>query len=205
LIVAVIGVFLVVPVLDSVTTQGGVVLGVSDGYPAKESGMPEMSVITELNGNPIRNITEFKSITTTMRPGDNVTLVTDQGTYSFTAVVDHRNESKGYMGVLVYNTKMVAKQGMDIWYAILNWLHDLIFWIYFISLNIGLINLYPIFITDGALMLKVSISKIVKDQKKAFKIWKHINVFAVLVLLILMVVPFLRWLIKILSQYAFVM
>jgi hypothetical protein len=53
-------------------------------------------------------------------------------------------------------------------------------------------NLFPIFITDGAQMLRRNFEYIFKDKQKAFNHWKHVNLLAVFIVLILVFLTPLR-------------
>ena len=59
-------------------------------------------------------------------------------------------------------------------------------------------NLFPIFITDGAQMLRANMEYLFKDdKKKGQKIWANINKVAV-VLLIILLIPFFTGIFKVL-------
>ena len=72
------------------------------------------------------------------------------------------------------------------------WFLELLWWSQFISLNIGLINLFPIFITDGARILKTNIDFIIHDKKRANSVFSAINMMGLFVIGILIFLPLLR-------------
>ena len=47
-------------------------------------------------------------------------------------------------------------------------------WLFILNLLVGLINLLPIYITDGGRMFGIALLNIVKDKKKAAKIYSFI-------------------------------
>ncbi|MDP7476797.1 MAG: hypothetical protein QF655_04160, partial [Candidatus Woesearchaeota archaeon] len=59
---------------------------------------------------------------------------------------------------------------------------------------IGLINLLPIFITDGARMLKIFFERIIPNKGKSMSLWLFFNWASLFSLLILVFLPLLRWL-----------
>lgn len=189
--------FVIAPIFSAVSMENGVVLGLTDGYPAIGSGMPENSVVTALNGRQLYDINSFKNISKDIVPNQTVTLTTTKGEYSFITVTDPNNASKGYMGVLLLRTNIDSKPGFYIIYVIFDWLVELFVWLNLISFSIGIINLHPMFITDGARLLKTAIERIVPDRKKAFAIWKNINIIGLLLLLNAVLFPLIKWLIKI--------
>ena len=107
------------------------------------------------------------------------------------------DKSKGYLGVWVVREKTELKSkgiANRILFAILSWLSQFFGWLGFLSLNIGLINLLPVFITDGARMLKIFIEKIIKDKSRSLSIWLFFNWVSVFSLFTLVFLPFFRWL-----------
>jgi membrane-associated protease RseP (regulator of RpoE activity) len=72
------------------------------------------------------------------------------------------------------------------------WFKDLFKWLFLLNYFIGLINLFPIYITDGARMLRVAIGKLVKNQEKAIKVWSFINMMFLFLILIGIVSTYLK-------------
>jgi membrane-associated protease RseP (regulator of RpoE activity) len=113
--------------------------------------------------------------------------------YKLTTTKHPNNETKAYLGILISNEERKLKKDNllnNIYYKILLWLYELFTWTGFISINIGLINLFPIFITDGAQMLRKNFQTLFKKNWE--KIWKNINLLGVMVILILLFLPMIR-------------
>ena len=105
------------------------------------------------------------------------------------------NESNAYLGIWIYQENRILINDNflnDVIFKVLLWFLELFQWTAFISINIGLINLFPIFITDGAQMLKLNFEKFIKDKKKAFEYWKSVNIFALLIIFVMLFLPLLR-------------
>jgi membrane-associated protease RseP (regulator of RpoE activity) len=81
-------------------------------------------------------------------------------------------------------------------YTLLGWGNELLFWLFLIGFNIGLINFLPIFITDGARILQITLNKFIKNQEKSKKIWLFINRLSLAVLLLIFIIPILNGLWK---------
>ena len=78
------------------------------------------------------------------------------------------------MGLFLKNERVV-KEGYETKMPIYSWFKGLLRWLFLLNFFIGLANLLLIFITDGARMLQTFMSKMIKDQKKAIKVWYVIN------------------------------
>jgi membrane-associated protease RseP (regulator of RpoE activity) len=53
-----------------------------------------------------------------------------------------------------------------------------------LNIGIGLFNLLPLGPIDGGRMLKASLDKFIKDEKKAEMIWKRVSLFFLAVVII---------------------
>ena len=116
------------------------------------------------------------------------------------------NESMAYLGILIFREDRVLKNDdflNNILYTSLMWILELLQWTAFISINIGLINLFPIYITDGAQMLRRNFEYIFKDKKLALKYWSKVNLAAVFVVFILLFLPLLRTIIRFITGLIF--
>ncbi|PLW80300.1 hypothetical protein C0585_03205 [Candidatus Woesearchaeota archaeon] len=177
--------FVVSPISASISSVDGLDIGPIPDLPAEEAGLIENSLLTKINDVDIReNVSLFYEVTSDLSPGDVVKLETSSGTYEFATTSNPANESMAYMGIYIHD---IVRSGntfeLNILYIILTWFSSLLFWVGFISINIGLINLYPIYITDGARMLKTLLDDKMEDKKRAETFWIKINNFAVLILL----------------------
>jgi len=94
-------------------------------------------------------------------------------------------QDKGYLGI---NLESSTKS------QIFSWFHLLIFWIVQLSLAIGLINLLPVVITDGGMMLTVGLSMIIKNKKVAERLSKTINMFFLMILVPLILYALFQYL-----------
>jgi membrane-associated protease RseP (regulator of RpoE activity) len=144
----------------------------------------------------IANITDFISAMDKVRPDSNVSLITKAGqSYSIKAVKNPSNESMGFIGVTGFEQDRMPKNDTlfnQYLLKFLLWIFELLWWTQFISLNIGLINLFPIFITDGARILKTNIDVFIHDKKKAIAVFNAINLLGLFVIGILILLPLAR-------------
>ena len=161
--------------------------GVTDGFPAKEAGLAEGMVITELDGVPVVNFQEFTSGLKCLTPGDNVTVKANGTLFTFPAGAHPDDPNVGYLGVM---TSTAAERELkndslpfQLLYIVLMWFAKLLNITAILSLGIGLANLLPLGPVDGGRMLQVSLVNI-KGKEKGLKLWKQISLATLLILLL---------------------
>ncbi|KYK24817.1 hypothetical protein AYK26_02970 [Euryarchaeota archaeon SM23-78] len=192
----------VAPAAYSMIMPMGVGVEVIEGLPANMSGLRNNDVIVGINNHSITTIQDFIDFGY-VEPNQTYTFYTeDSRVVEVTARPHPDNESRGQFGINMY-TKTKLKNptpGNKVLHAVLLWIGELLFWLFLIGINIGLINFLPIFITDGARMLQISLRRIIKDKDNAKRVWLFINKFSLLILLLIIVIPIMinlfKWLIS---------
>ncbi len=168
----------------------------NETYPAFKAGIPDGSVVTSIDSQDIANITDFLFVMNMVRPDDTLSIKTKTGNeYELKAVKNPANESMGFIGVTGFEQDRSPKNDSflnDYFLKFLLWLFELLWWTQFISINIGLINLFPIFITDGARILKTNVDQFIHDKKKAGSVFKAINMMGLFIIAVLIFLPLLR-------------
>ncbi|OVE74675.1 hypothetical protein BVX95_01505, partial [archaeon D22] len=171
------------------TVESGIIIEPIDGYGAKEAGLNQSELLIEINGISTVPSENFYNFTQDIKPGDQITLTTTDGEYTFEAKQNPNNESKGYMGIYIKGPKTEGTTPvMEGLRLLVRWIGQLLFWTAFLSINVGLFNLFPIFITDGARILKATLESRMKNKKRAEKIWFEINRYASLFFILLFLV-----------------
>ena len=179
-----------------VNEQGFLLTGVTEDYPAAEAGLEAGMIITKVNDAEIKNTEEFTSELNLIKGGEAVDITANETVYGVETIVNPNNNRTAYLGVLG-STNIVLKNPKLSWlYAGYEWLIGFFMLLVALSLGIGLINLFPIFITDGARMLRVSLVKI-KGEEKGFRLWKNTNIICVFVILISLFFPLFKFLLGI--------
>jgi len=170
----------------------GVIYNVMDDAPALKAGMTDGGVITYIDDTRIMNVDNLSNYLGTLSPEDTINIRLLSGkSYDVQLEPHPSNAEVPRLGIEVMG--YISDTFIRTVYNVFLWIQDLFKWIFFLSLGIGLINLFPIFITDGSKMLKISLDKIMKDEKKSTKVWFIINKLGILLLLILLIVPVFRW------------
>ncbi len=175
----------------------GVFISPQPDLAAEKAGITNNTLIIGINGETVSTINDFQRIMKGIGPGTRIELKSNITTYILTTTQHPDDKSKGYLGVWVLGEKTELRSGNltdKILFSILSWLSQFFGWLGFISLNIGLINLLPIFITDGARMLKILFDRVIKDKSRSLSIWLFFNWVSVFSLFILVFLPFFRWL-----------
>ena len=124
--------------------------------------LKEGMVIESIDNHKINDSNSYIDAVSNLKPGQNITIGTDEGDYSLTLDKNPNNESKGYMGVqaakhyeLDNGVASVYGDSLPwIWFAIL----ELFQWIAMLNLGIGLFNLLPIKPLDGGHMFEILLS-----------------------------------------------
>ncbi len=181
------------PMAGAMVTEKGFELEeVIEGYPAEGAGLEAGMVITQINSEDVKDAVMFTESLYGLKPGEELNVVADSRDYSFVAGEHPQDPSKGYLGVSGNTFEVLNNPAFGSLYAVVRWLITLVMWVAILSFGIGLINLFPIFITDGARMLQVTMAR-VSGEVKGLLLWKRINVFCLMVLLLGLMLPLIRW------------
>ncbi len=132
--------------LDS---EGILVASTTNGYPAY-GVLDQGNIIYGIDNKSVRNATLFTEKMRSVEPGDNITLNTSKGMFTITAAENPDNPERAFIGIswLPYN------QLTGFILPLMNFLFWSLFWIFFINLNISLVNVLPMAPFDGWRMLK---------------------------------------------------
>ncbi len=183
--------FIFVPIENSMTEPAGFTFDTKEGYPADviESG----TLIDSFNSKDVTNYDSFlKTMGFCVGINETIYLGSGNKTYSLVTVAHPDDPTKGFIGVTKITNKRNPKQGFEKIFNIFNWFKGLFIWFWILNISIGLINLLPIYITDGAKMLLIALQDSIKDKKKALKIWGMINSLFVFLVIVGIVTTYLK-------------
>ena len=185
------------PITNILSIPTGVIIYSQPGLPAEKAGIENGTVITGIYGGSVNTVEDFRKAMANIGPNKNIELKSDDNIYPVTTTESPDDPSQGYLGVWILGEKSELRNDNflnQILLKIINWFKQLLGWLAFLSLNIGLINLLPIFITDGARMLKIFFERIIPNKGKSMSLWLFFNWASLFSLLILVFLPLLRWL-----------
>ena len=120
--------------------------------------LKEGMVIKSIDNHPVNDSDSYVNIISSFKPGDNVSVQTDQGSYSITLDKNPNNESKGFFGLQANKHFELVNHSLgDLPWILFEFL-ELFQWIFMLNLGIGLFNLLPIKPLDGGYMLEILLS-----------------------------------------------
>lgn len=162
------------PFEETITTPAGFSYEILDDFPAEQAGMPD-GIITSMNNRQIDDYADFYNAAACVVPGDEITLTTNEETYTFTAVANPDNPEKGFMGIKpVQNERNINPEYTSV-APFYYWFRGFIKWLFLLNFFIGLANLLPLGIVDGGRMLQTALHTLYNDKLKAKKLWGIIS------------------------------
>ncbi len=178
-----------IPIEDSITNEVGFSFtGLMEGYPAETAGMKPGMIINKVNGKNTLTYQQFHDTVGQLKPGEKLVLSTDEKEFTIITKASEEDADKGLIGITNIQNEKRIKEEYSQYSTAFFWIKDLIKWFYYLNLIIGLMNLLPLMITDGGRMLKTALKKIIKDSKKADKLWAMVGFIFIFTLLFALVV-----------------
>lgn len=173
----------------SATPSGALISGVVAGSPA-DGTLRAWDAIVRINGTSVNDTAGLSQILRSTTPNSTVPmeLIRDGSglTIDFTLGTSPSNASLPYIGINTYNYFAPVGFFAPVWGPF--YLFGALNWLYLLSLNIGLINLFPVPSLDGDQLFRLFAEFILRNNKRAAVIGNVIRwgALAVLVLSILM-------------------
>ena len=129
--------------------------------------LKEGMVLEAIDDQKINDSASYSNVVSSFKPGENVTVMTDQGTYTITLDKNPNNESRGFFGIQANKHFELIDDSLGPLPWILFELGELFEWIFMLNLGIGLFNLLPLKPLDGGYMLEILLSyKLSEEQYK---------------------------------------
>lgn len=129
-------------------------------------GILKEGMVIEVVGNEKINDSEsYVNIIGSFKPGDNVSVQTDQGTYSVVLDKNPNNESVGFFGIQANKHFELINDSLGPIPWVFFELLELFQWIFMLNLGIGLFNLLPMKPLDGGYMLEILLSYRLSEQQ----------------------------------------
>ena len=177
---------------NMVEVKGVQIASLDNNFQINKSGILAGDVIEEIDSVKIDNIDDF-DVLKKHKAGDIINVKTDKGIYEIELGNNEKNEVVLGVGISGYKTEV--KEEYKKIYPVYAWIGLLLFWLFNISLGVGLFNLLPLGPVDGGRMFYVGMFHITKDKKKAMKALSIVS-FIVLALILFNMWPFIWKLIK---------
>ncbi len=181
-------VFLITPVMaGAFATTGLEIMDTAEGFPAREAGLVAGDTLLAFDGKEITDYNDFINQISLKKPGDSAEFTLQDRELKIIATQNPNNVEIGHFGFSFYPQLEATK-----WYANpLLFFSKFLSWFFVLSVGIGLFNLLPIPILDGGKMLKDSLSAVIKDKKRANKVFIYLSLLSTGVLIGAILLPFL--------------
>ena len=134
------------------------------GDSPSEGILKEGMVLEAIDNHKVNDSKSYMDIISSFSPGDNVTVQTDQGTYSLTLDKNPSNESRGFFGIQANKHFELVDESLGPMPWILFELLELFNWVAMLNLGIGLFNLLPLKPLDGGYMLEILLSYMMSEE-----------------------------------------
>ena len=175
------------------------IITINKSLPISNTTLKEGDVILKINNETINSRTDFTNSLDKYSPNDIIYITTINSTVPVKLGENSKNSSKPLLGVSTSEHNMGIKKEIKEKYLFLPdvffWFFKLIFWIYLISVGVGLFNLLPLGPVDGGRMFYVAALYVTKDKLKAKKMYTYIT----LICLTLIFINLLPYIIKLIS------
>ena len=180
------------PLQSTMTSNAGVTFeNINETLPAAIAGLTSGMIITGIDDSTINTYDDLTTALQTKTPGQEIVIHTDQGNYPLVLAANPADTTKPYLGIT--QIKQPPKKGLETLYAVYEWFLGLCYWTWMLSFLIGIMNLLPIFITDGGRIVHTSMKKILGDEKKALKASVYINGLITICFLVLIIGSLIKW------------
>lgn len=147
-------------------------------------------ILESIDNHKIDDSNSYSSVISSYKPGDNVTVQTDQGSFTLTLDKNPSNESRGFFGIQASKHFVLVDDSLGPLPWILFELLELFNWIAILNLGIGLFNLLPMKPLDGGHMLEVLLSyRLSEDVYKP--IVNSLSVVIAMIVIVNIIVGFL--------------
>lgn len=195
-VILLIVVFVANPLAQAMLLPNGArVTGVEDGSPAAIAGMHKDELITAIDGISTPYLENVSAILKTKKPGDTISLQTNETQHAITLMANPKNASRAYLGVFSRqhaDIKDDFKNKYGAWpVPLILWSFGLLYWLFLMSLGIGLFNLLPIGPIDGGRMLQLAMQKLFK-QAPGQHAWKYVSAVFLLMVVINVIAGFVH-------------
>lgn len=134
----------------TIVPSGVLVGGTTNGYPAEIAGIQAGDIIQGIDETRIANLDGLRAYMAQVKPGSTVTISTSRGELGLVTAPDPNNGTHAVLGVTQLTDHIVYSPKLSFLSPDLpRQLYNVEFWIYFVTVNVALINMLPLFPLDG--------------------------------------------------------
>jgi membrane-associated protease RseP (regulator of RpoE activity) len=123
-------------------------------------------IITYMNGAKVGSVEDLSNVLKNIKVGEKVNITTTERSYMIETVERPDNQSGGFIGITKLATVIDVKSSLSNYSAIIRNARGLLFWIFLLSIGVGIANMLPLKPFDGGLMYEELFHKIFKHNAK---------------------------------------
>ena len=170
--------------------EDGIEVGRVVGDSPCDGILKEGMVLESIDNHTIKDSKSYVDIVSSYKPGDDVSIKTDQGPYSIHLDKNPNNDSRGFFGIQANKHFKLIDNSLGSIPWVLFELLELFQWIFMLNLGIGLFNLLPLKPLDGGYMLEILLSY--RLSEKYYKpIVNALSVVMAMIIIFTIVIGFL--------------
>jgi membrane-associated protease RseP (regulator of RpoE activity) len=144
------------------------IISVNEDGPSATSGLAPGDIIQDIDGVLVSDVKDFVTELRLHEPGDTILIKTNNGVRGITLGTSPIDESLPWLGIssrphTVIRESVKASIGTFI-PNVLEWTFGFFYWVFLLSLGIGLFNLLPMGPLDGGLMVRTVLKKYYKNK-----------------------------------------
>ncbi len=173
--------------LRMITTDGVFIASISPDLPLSKTVITAGTEIIAIDHARIHTYKEFVTLLDAHKPGDVITITTNTTTDSVLLTANPKSPTKPLLGVMIQPARVTLSPFLQTYpflYTAYLWFVQLLFWLFTISLGVGLFNLLPLGPVDGGRMFLVAATAVLNNKTKAQKVWLFFSLLCALLILI---------------------
>lgn len=188
-------IFVINPLGSNLVEQEGVMIRTIDvNFPINQTTLLPGDTIDAINGVEIINTEQFGDVLSGFSPGEVIEITSGEETLPVQLGENPQDETKAMLGVGISHARVEIREEYS-WFEPFHstylWFMLLFFWLFIISLGVGLFNLLPLGPVDGGRMFLIAALWWTKgDEKKAKRYWLFFT-WACLLLIFINLLPYL--------------
>lgn len=141
-----------------------------------------------LQVNNISNKTRILSFLSNLTPNETLNLTINTSnlgvhTYTIKTFPREENKSKGMIGISGLNIDLKPKEKYSFMGNSLLYIEKLFYYLWMLNIGIGIMNLLPIWITDGGQITRVLLERKLRKKELALKLYNYISLFSLILII----------------------
>jgi len=134
----------------NIVPSGVLVGGATVGYPAEIAGIKAGDIIKGIDDTKVATVEELRAFMADIKPNTRLLVLTSRGKFELETAPDPGNKTRAILGVTQLTNHVTYLPRLSFLSPNLPMqLFNLEFWIHFVTINVAMINMLPLFPLDG--------------------------------------------------------